>query len=417
MCAKRSDGPIFVVGSPRSGTSILTWCLGQHANILPQEESGWLGEFAVSLGVHFRTGTACGARSQLTSLGIDDANFFRTFGNCVNTMILNHRFRQEDMSRELGRTDSSQINPAFRVSRSAEEPKLRWVDGTPEYSYYIAGLRKLFPDAKFVHIVRDVRSVVDSMLNFRMSDGRKLVETEQQAYEYWLGTVQPCVHAESAYGPEVVHRLRYEDLLHRPEQTIRSVLCFLNETYMDACLQPLASKINSSQVQAGFDARESHSDMHVLERAWHLSDQLQQSKPVSYDTNETFALLEETFSKRVAFIAELGVMYAAAQRKVTTLTKRLNRCGVGLATNFLLSSIALYTLWMGSWSGTSAIATWFLSSSIGIIGYLAIRWAGLRGYGIRMLRRYHGHNSFKPPVSAGDASRPLRAQGLEIKKI
>ena len=39
--------PIFVVGSPRSGTSILTWCLGQHPNIIPLEESGWMGDFAI----------------------------------------------------------------------------------------------------------------------------------------------------------------------------------------------------------------------------------------------------------------------------------------------------------------------------------------------------------------------------------
>ncbi|PYX06405.1 MAG: hypothetical protein DMG88_18450 [Acidobacteria bacterium] len=31
--------PIFIVGSGRSGSTILTWRLGQHPNIIPQEES------------------------------------------------------------------------------------------------------------------------------------------------------------------------------------------------------------------------------------------------------------------------------------------------------------------------------------------------------------------------------------------
>src|SRR5258707_13348198 len=43
----RLNKPILIVGAPRSGTSILAWCLGQHPNILPQEESNWLGPFHI----------------------------------------------------------------------------------------------------------------------------------------------------------------------------------------------------------------------------------------------------------------------------------------------------------------------------------------------------------------------------------
>jgi hypothetical protein len=62
--------PIFVVGSPRSGTSILTWCLGQHSNILAQEESDRLGRFTLDLQAAYQTGTHRAERSQLGSLGV-----------------------------------------------------------------------------------------------------------------------------------------------------------------------------------------------------------------------------------------------------------------------------------------------------------------------------------------------------------
>ena len=43
--------PVFIVGSPRSGTSILTWCPDQHPNILPLDESTGLGNLTIALSI------------------------------------------------------------------------------------------------------------------------------------------------------------------------------------------------------------------------------------------------------------------------------------------------------------------------------------------------------------------------------
>lgn len=388
MGAKQNHGPIFVIGSPRSGTSILTWCLGQHANILHQEESGWLGEFAINVGVQFRRGSEHGQRSQLPALGVDFATFFRTFGNSINALVLAHRLSQEQVSRKCSKYDPSQINSVLNLSRSCDEPKSRWVDGTPEYSYYTAGLRKLFPDAKFIHIVRDVRAVVDSMLNFRMSNGRKLVETEQQAYEYWLGTVDACVQAERAYGPKVVHRLRYDDLVRRPESAIREVLEFLNEPYMEVCLHPLASKINSSCVHADFDAHDPKTDITVVNRALQLSDQLQQDNFCLQVSDAVCKQLEEDFGKRVAFVSGLDAAYADGQKKVATLTMRLNWCGVALTMNFLIATIVFFaeSLAKGAIRPLTSIF-WLISSTAGVGFYITTRRAGVRNSILKLLRR------------------------------
>jgi hypothetical protein len=107
--------------------------------------------------------------------------------------------------------------PPFKISRSPQEPKARWVDGTPEYSFYICGLRKLFPRALFVHLVRDVTDVVRSLLNF-LPDGRnRLVANEQAAYQYWLRRATCCFEAEQAYGPDAVYRMRYSNIVKQPE--------------------------------------------------------------------------------------------------------------------------------------------------------------------------------------------------------
>ena len=119
------------------------------------------------------------------------------------------------------------VPPAFNVSRSGNEPKSRWVDSTPEYSFYTCGLRKLFPDARFVHLVRDVTDVVRSLLNF-FPDGRnRLVANEQAAYEYWIRKATACFQAEQACGPDIMCRMRYSYLTEQSETAMRSLLDFL----------------------------------------------------------------------------------------------------------------------------------------------------------------------------------------------
>jgi hypothetical protein len=60
--------PIFVVGSRRSGTSILAWCLGHHSNLFPVLESSWMGEFATSVAIAYHTGAARGDHSNLSAM-------------------------------------------------------------------------------------------------------------------------------------------------------------------------------------------------------------------------------------------------------------------------------------------------------------------------------------------------------------
>ena len=220
---ERMNKPIFIVSSGRSGSTILTWCLGQHPNIIPQEESDWLGPFAIDATIGYQRGTARGERGQLSANFIQREEFLAFFGQTINELILSHRRQFENM--DLWRQAGWHPLP-FKISRSPDEAKSRWVDGTPENSFYICGLRKLFPQAFFVHLVRDVTDVVRSLLNF-FPDGRnRLVANEQAAYKYWLRKVNCGIEGEQAYGP----KCRLPDALFRYHRAARVryalVTCF-----------------------------------------------------------------------------------------------------------------------------------------------------------------------------------------------
>ena len=315
--AKMEDGinkPIFVVGSPRSGTSVLTWCLGKHPNIIPLEESDWLGELAIDLARYYQIGSGRGDYSLLSSMGLDKAEFFAAFGKSINDLILRHRVSL-DRKRWRHAAGPSAPSHSFVPQYTA---KTRWVDGTPEYSFHICGLRKLFPQALFIHIFRDVTSVVRSMLHFHHVSGQSLVANVQEAYSYWLRTASNCVLAERAYGSNVVLRIRHSDLEDTPEATLRYIFSFLSEPFAPECLEPLAQRINSSNVPPDFQIDDRETDPRLIEQATQLCREVENSPQPPEPSVVAIEEIEAAFNERVQFVADLPKEYHQAQQLILT---------------------------------------------------------------------------------------------------
>ena len=347
--------PIFVVGSPRSGTSVLAWCLGYHPNIFPVPESNWMGDFAVNVAKSYQVGTARGIFSILSAMSISRDEFFSHIGRSINSLVLKHRsnldrtrlitavqrrLKEEGLYigdvtgeldaatsaalRQCGITNSllySELVDSLRTAASDSEYKRRWVDQTPEYSFHICGLRKLFPDALFIHIVRDVTSVVRSMLNFHRIAGTHLVTNEEEAYKNWLLSVRACLKAEEAYGPHVVYRLRYPAVVENPESALRSLLDFVGEPYSVRCLEPLLQRINSSNVPADFASEDPATDPVIIEEAMRLSRDLQHgSQPAEGSTAATDEM-EAAFDERLHYMATLDSQYRRALQTMQELER------------------------------------------------------------------------------------------------
>lgn len=401
--------PIFVVGAPRSGTSILTWCLGQHADILPMEESDWLGPFAEYAGVSHLAGCARGERSALSALGIEADEFFAALGAGIDRIILAHRAQFQALSRAAGVRDPRQVSPHFAIARSDEETKSRWVDGTPEYSLYICGLHKLFPAAKFVHIVRDVREVVASMLHFEEVGGAALAADADHACEYWVRTVRACLDAEQALGSATVLRVRHADLSAHPRELMQRICTFLDEPFEPACLEPLAKRINSSGSNgAPVDLREGESDH--IDAALRLDAELRAPWIESLASACARAAFERYFADRVQFVRTLDMKYEAAKHVVIREREDHERwvaqyaaeraidvgrlqllfawCGYLLAAQLVAAvAVNLYDATMHAWAPASVDTLWLATAAAASAVYIWFRRAGVRRILARVLGR------------------------------
>jgi hypothetical protein len=227
--------PVFVIGSPRSGTSILTWSLGQHPNLYPLEETVWFGPFGRAAEKAFEIGSSRGEFSQLSGMGVTEERFMRGLGAAIDTLILEHRSWPEH--------DVAEDNPFARARRTGD-PKQRWVDGTPENSHCVSQLTALFPEARFIHLLRDPAAVVRSLGNFDRVGGEP--RQADDACRQWLRHVKACLDAERSLPPETVMRLAHADLDSSPEPSLRRCLEFLGEPWSADCLKPLGHRINSS---------------------------------------------------------------------------------------------------------------------------------------------------------------------------
>ena len=285
----------------------------------------------------YQVGAARGILSILSAMAISRDEFFSHIGSSINSLVLKHRcdldrtrlvtavqrllkekgFYLGELTGEMDALTSaalqqfgidetnsvlySELIDSLRTPASDSEYKTRWVDQTPEYSLHICGLRKLFPCALFIHIVRDVDSVVRSMLNFHRIAKTHVVANEEEAYKYWLRRVRACLKAEEAYGPQVVYRLRYTALVENPEAALRSSLDFVGEPYSPKCLEPLSERINSSNVPPDFKSDDPATDPAIVEEAQQLSAEIEQTSQATEHSSAAAEELEAEFDARVKY--------------------------------------------------------------------------------------------------------------------
>jgi len=208
-----------------------------------------MGPIAHAVAIAHAAGSARGERSQLSAMGVTRQALMSAFGRAINDVVIGHRKRFEELAHSAALRAPDHVSDNFQISRSQDEPKERWVDGTPENSFYMYELSLLFPEARFVHIVRDPHAVARSLVHFHSIGGARFAP--DAAYREWLRNVRDCYDAEVALGSERVLRVRYEELVEHGPAVVGRLLQFVGEPYVEECAATLGVRINASVIPDG----------------------------------------------------------------------------------------------------------------------------------------------------------------------
>lgn len=112
---------------------------------------------------------------------------------------------------------------------------VRWGDKTPTYTSHIQLLHHMFPEAQFVHLVRDGRDVALSVLD---TWGHRLHVDLIFAAHTWVRRLNDAERARQSLPEGLFLELRYEDLVADPEGQLRRVCGFLGESFHRDMLEP-----------------------------------------------------------------------------------------------------------------------------------------------------------------------------------
>lgn len=236
MTGRADAGPVFVVGSSRSGTTMMARILGRHPSVLTFNElhffeQVWSGD---RLGEDLDAGEAVDIFSRLLAI---QRNGYLSPGDPT-------RFRGEAagaLGTEAG-SDAARFRPGevfgrFLAHESEREGRTVACDHTPRNVFYLQEIHRTFPGARVVNMVRDPRGVMLSQKNkwkrrFLGGGSIPLREACRAWINYhpitiaqlWKGSVRAVDERPDGEPLLTVH---FEDLLREPEVTVRRVCRFL----------------------------------------------------------------------------------------------------------------------------------------------------------------------------------------------
>jgi hypothetical protein len=216
------ERPIIIMGTARSGTTLLTTMLHAHPRIAVPPETRWL------------------PRVYLQRDKWGDLRDAETRRRIARFITEGPGTKFEDLGIDAERTTErivaapptlGSICAAVFEEFAASRGKVRWGEKRPAYAFWIDRLLMLWPDAQVVHIVRDPRASAASLIRTTWWEGGFA-----QAVTAWIRTETAMAEFAARAEPGQYVRLRYEDLVADPRPELERLCAALGEQFDDAML-------------------------------------------------------------------------------------------------------------------------------------------------------------------------------------
>ncbi len=222
---------VFIGGCARSGTTLLGSMLGAHSECLCTPES----QFKTDVFLRMRNSEKTIADIEYGLYLIKNHWRFKIWGLPLNLCLKEKIHSYQDLIKFVVRVYGEKVGKPT--------PKI-WIDHTPTNMKYSATLLNIFPDAKFIHIVRDGRAVASSLIPLDWGPN-----TIDKAAYFWLKRVQYGIQAEESIKNGQIVRISFEELVENPKETLEGLCSFLNITFQSQMVKGAGFNVPSYTVK------------------------------------------------------------------------------------------------------------------------------------------------------------------------
>ncbi|WP_341936703.1 sulfotransferase family protein [Marinimicrobium sp. C2-29] len=219
---------IFIVGAPRSGTTLLSSMLNSHSEIAIPYESNFM--------VH------CYNKYGLTPNLTNDSDLENLIDEILSGYFVSKwepPVRKEDLDLDKCRDLPGLINEIYRCY-AKKKGKPIYGDKTPGYTPDIHVLNRIFPNAKYIHIIRDGRDVALSLLDRSWGPSNFPI-----AMQFWKEMATLCKVQLAMLPPDRYLELRFEDLVREPEENLRKICSLLKIDFQNEMVSSYSNEWDS----------------------------------------------------------------------------------------------------------------------------------------------------------------------------
>ena len=219
------ERPLLIVGASRSGTTLLRLLLNSHPRIAVPHEFKYFDQFARFA----RPGKWKQQLDESTFTGIVD-QFLSDREHVFDEVGLDNVRRQI-----MDQSDRSLAAPYTVAARAwmTHYGKSRWGEKTPYHIHYADVLIEMFPQARFLYMLRDPRAAVNSMNSVEYFSE----DTVLNALNWNRSATVGYKTLSDAVPSDQLMVLRYEDLAADAPAVLTKVCDFIGEDFEPGMLQ------------------------------------------------------------------------------------------------------------------------------------------------------------------------------------